>query len=747
MKTLYNKSTAKGTSLLTAFLILTILTCMLMVSCSKRLIKSPVIVDNNSPSGLDTAGDAQAPGISPLPGDRQAANDDQKDTPAADSDYGAGTDASRETLSANQPIINPEGKTLIERINPPKGYTRADSSQDELTGFIRSLPLKKAGSPVLLYNGEQKSYQDGHVAVFDIDTGDRDLQQCADSVMRIYAEYFWSIGAYDRIAFHLTNGFLMEYSKWRDGNRLVVDGNKTSWSKKANYDDSYESFRKYLNTVFTYAGTISLYGESKKIALEELLPGDIFIYAGSPGHCVLVVDLALDDKGNKCFLLAQGYMPAQDFHILKNPLHPEDPWYYTNELQYPLQTPQWSFDEGSLMRWKGFVPNEANSSLASSAAGSSSGQKGNTSGKDSETVYASSDRVINAADSEEGSSVKLLAVGDNLIHIQVINSGKKADGSYNYDHLYSNLKDIISAADIAVINQETILGGKAFPYSGYPRFNSPHEIGTALVNAGFDVILQATNHTMDMGLEGVKSNMAFWRQNYPDIKVLGINESREEYEQIPIIEKNGIKLAMLNYTYSLNGQALPKDMPYLVNMLDKKKMAEDIKKAEELADFTIVFPHWGVEYSYEASKSQKELTSFFYDLGVDLVIGTHPHVLQPVEWVEQRDDHKMLVYYSLGNFISYQREAPRMLGAIAEVTITKDEGGTYISSAGITPIITHYENRKADYNYALYKLEDYNEQLAGVHGVSKLATQGPLTYKNTLDLAKQILGDWYKNRD
>lgn len=699
--------------------------CLFVISC-KRNVREPIVVEEDSRSQVEAD-------LTPVPdnGKKAGSAAGQND---ASADHGAAND-SKEAVSSQLTVINPDGMTLLERINPPKGYKRPESSQDELTGFIRSLPLKKADSPVLLYNGDKKAYQDGHAAVFDLDVGDRDLQQCADSVMRIYAEYFWSIGAYDKIAFHLTNGFLMEYSKWRDGNRLVVDGSNTGWSKKSGYDDSYENFRKYLNMVYTYAGTISLSKECKPISIEELLPGDIFIYAGSPGHCVLVADVAVNENGDKCFLLAQGFMPAQDFHILKNPLHPEDPWYYASEIQYPLQTPQWSFNEGSLMRWQGFTANESSSSLIASAAK----LKDEKSGTDA--VYTSSDKPITAADA---SSVKLLAVGDNLIHIQVIDSGRKADGSYNFDHLYSNVKDIISAADIAVINQETILGGKAFPYSGYPRFNSPQEIGTALVNAGFDVILQATNHTMDMDLEGVKNDMTFWKQNYPDIKVLGINESREEYEQIPIIEKNGIKIAMLNYTYGLNGRSLPKDMPYLVNMLDKKKMASDIKKAEELADFTIVFPHWGVEYSYEPSKAQKELVDFFYDLGVDLVIGTHPHVLQPVEWVNKNDEHRMLVYYSLGNFISYQREAPRMLGGIAEVTISKDESGTYISSAGITPIVTHYENHKADYNYAIYRLDDYSESLAKLHGVSELARLGPITYKGTLDLARQILGSWYK---
>lgn len=341
------------------------------------------------------------------------------------------------------------------------------------------------------------------------------------------------------------------------------------------------------------------------------------------------------------------------------------------------------------------------------------------------------------------SQVTLLAVGDNLIHIEVVESGEQEDGSLNYDHLYSNLKDEISAADIAIVNQETILGGNDFKYSGYPVFNSPTEIGDALITAGFDVILQATNHTMDMGEKGIDHAIAYWKE-HPGIVTLGINESQEDSEKITIIEKNGIKIAILNYTYSLNGYSLPADKPYLVNMLDKDKMEQDIRKAEKMADFTIVFPHWGTEYVYTATSSQEDLTSFYYDLGVDLVIGSHPHVLEPVEWIETEKDHKMLVYYSLGNFLSYQKEAPRMLGGIASVTITKDESGTYISDADITPIVTHYEHGPADYNYGIYKLSDYSEALASVHGVSDIAQQGSLTYQKTVDLAKKVLGSWYQ---
>lgn len=687
------------------FIVLLIIPCSLFTACNKKKVEQPIVVTDQQ-SGTNVATGLTG---DPVP-----------------------TGTKETTASQVYSMINNDGTTLATRINVPEGFTRIPSSDGELTSFIRGLPLKKAGSDVLLYNGKPKAYQDGHVAVFDIEIGNRDLQQCADSVIRIYAEYFWSIGAYDKIAFHLTNGFLMEYTKWRDGNRLVFDGGNVSWSKIEDYDASYENFHNYLSMVFAYAGTLSLSEECDPVSLEEVLPGDMFLQGGSPGHCVLVVDVAQDDKGNKCFLLAQGYMPAQDFHVLKNPLHPDDPWYYASEITYPLNTPLWTFKEGSLVRWNNLDPNESGTSLSNIE------NIDGTVPVNSEAVLATSDEVVE----DNVSTVNLLAVGDNLIHRQVIKSGKQADGSLNYDFLYSNIKNEITAADIAVVNQETILGGDEFPYSGFPRFNSPYEIGSALIDTGFDVVLQATNHTMDMGYDGVKNTMAFWKQ-HPEILTLGINESKEESEQIPIIEKNGIKIAMLNYTYGLNGNRLPKGMPYLVNLMDKNKMAEDIKKAKELADFVIVFPHWGIEYEYDISKAQKDLTQFFYEQGVDLVIGSHPHVLEPVEWIETEKGHRMLVYYSLGNFISYQEEAPRMLGGIAEVTIEKDETGTYISNAGIVPIVTHYENGFANYHYAIYKLTDYNEELASIHGVSEIAHKGPLTYKKLMDLAKQILGPWF----
>ena len=206
--------------------------------------------------------------------------------------------------------IHPEGTCLEERFPTPAGYTREAAPEGSFQQYLRRYPLKADKSPVLLYDGSEKGNQGAHEAVFDLPVFDSDLQQCADSIIRIYAEYFWSTGNQDRIAFHLTNGFLMDYPSWREGNRLQVDGNQVSWVKKASYDDSYETFLLYLEYVMMYAGTLSLNEECTPISPDQLKAGDMFIKGGSPGHCVMVADVAVDGNGDACFLLAQGYMPA-----------------------------------------------------------------------------------------------------------------------------------------------------------------------------------------------------------------------------------------------------------------------------------------------------------------------------------------------------------------------------------------------------------------------------------------------------
>lgn len=247
-------------------------------------------------------------------------------------------------------FLDESGMTLETRVKTPSEYERVLAEEGSFTQYLRTFPVKEAGAKVHLYDGSEKADQSGHAAVFFLPIENYDLQQCADSVMRIYAEYFWSSGQTDRIAFHFTNGFLAEYSKWRDGMRIQVSGNDVSWTASREYDDSYECFVQYLRTVFCYAGTLSMSAEAQDITMEELRPGDVFLQGGSPGHVVLVMDVCENAQGRKAFLLGQGYMPAQEFHLLKNGLHKEDPWYYEEELEYPFKTPGYTFQEGSLKR-------------------------------------------------------------------------------------------------------------------------------------------------------------------------------------------------------------------------------------------------------------------------------------------------------------------------------------------------------------------------------------------------------------
>ena len=248
-------------------------------------------------------------------------------------------------------IIVPEEETIMFRFRTPAGYRRTSVEEGCFAEFLRNYPLKKAESPVLLYDGREKGNQRAHAAVLQLPIENEDLQQCADSVMRMYAEYLWESKQYDKIMFHLSDGFEASYLKWREGYRIGFENDKPYWYKKTGYDDSYETFVKYIRIVFAYAGTASMEAlETKETLLSELKAGDVFIKGGSPGHVVMIMDVCENETGSKAFLLAQGYMPAQEFHVLKNPFHENDPWYYEEEVTYPFRTPEYSFEEGSLRK-------------------------------------------------------------------------------------------------------------------------------------------------------------------------------------------------------------------------------------------------------------------------------------------------------------------------------------------------------------------------------------------------------------
>lgn len=240
---------------------------------------------------------------------------------------------------------------LVNRVPPPAGYQRTYCGAGSYADWLRNLPLKAGNPPVMLYNGQPKS-RNVHAAVIDIDTGNQDLQQCADAVMRLRAEYLYQAKAWSNISFNFTNGFALSYNKWYNGYRPVTKGSKTNWVKKAKPNGTYPEFKKYLTEAFRYAGSLSLSKQLRAISMEQLQAGDIFIQGGSPGHAVMVLDVAQNPQTNeKIFLLAQSYMPAQDMHLLNNPNNNAlSPWYSLN-FGKTLYTPEWTFSKNDLKRF------------------------------------------------------------------------------------------------------------------------------------------------------------------------------------------------------------------------------------------------------------------------------------------------------------------------------------------------------------------------------------------------------------
>lgn len=334
--------------------------------------------------------------------------------------------------------------------------------------------------------------------------------------------------------------------------------------------------------------------------------------------------------------------------------------------------------------------------------------------------------------------ITLVMVGDILLHTPVAESGKIDESSYDFSAVFANMQEEIQAADLALVNQEVIIGGAELGISGYPSFNAPYELGDALWEAGFDVILHATNHTLDKGKRGLVNCMTFWQENYPQLAVLGIHDSEEDQQEIYVYEQEGIRIAILNYTYGTNGIALPEDMPFAVDLLERERVTEDLQKAQELADFIIVCPHWGTEYLLEETSAQQKWAQLFADNGADLVLGTHPHVIEPVRWVDDT-----LVYYSLGNFVNWtsgigEGVANRMVGGMATVTIGLDENGEVIvTDYGVEPLVCHLE--KGCGGVTVYPLESYTEELAEKNEIRKQDSSFSLEYCE--ELSERIFGE------
>lgn len=325
-----------------------------------------------------------------------------------------------------------------------------------------------------------------------------------------------------------------------------------------------------------------------------------------------------------------------------------------------------------------------------------------------------------AAEEKENNTLRLMAVGDNLYHDTVLAQGKLENGGWNYDFLYENVKKEIEKADIAIVNQEVPLVDDDEDTSGYPTFGTPLEAGDALVNAGFDVVTMATNHSYDKGSKGISESLSFWRDSHPDIPVLGIHDSQEDQDKnrVQIIKEKNFKIAMINYTTLINiGAMVPENESYAVDVYDEETVKADVAKAKEEADVVIVFLHTGVEYKNDVDNATQQRIDFLAEQGVDITICAHPHVIRPYGTVARPDGKNMLVYYSLGNFVSGQEGVSQLLEGMADITLQKDKdtGEVSVTACSMVPLVMHYEDEWK--NCGVYRLEDYTEELAAKHGV------------------------------
>lgn len=266
-------------------------------------------------------------------------------------------------------------------------------------------------------------------------------------------------------------------------------------------------------------------------------------------------------------------------------------------------------------------------------------------------------------------TAKVFMVGDALIHSAVYEDARQSDGTYDFTPMLSAIKPISSKYDLAYYNQETILGGKDLGYSNYPRFNSPQEVGDAFVDAGFNLVSLATNHTMDKGEQGVLNSVAYWKTKSGVVSSGQWSSDEERNQSIATIhEVNNIKYAFISYTIWTNGLNTPTGKEYLNNLYSEEKAKADIEAVRDKVDFVIVAMHWGTEYSFKVDAKQEEIANYLSSLGVDLIIGAHPHVIQTVEYINNK---KTFVVYSLGNFISDQNDVDNFTGLAFEVTLKK----------------------------------------------------------------------------
>lgn len=334
------------------------------------------------------------------------------------------------------------------------------------------------------------------------------------------------------------------------------------------------------------------------------------------------------------------------------------------------------------------------------------------------SVFFSSDENVDnkTTTANEQTVVSFMGVGDNLIHDTVYKDALQEDGTYDFTDMYANFSEDLKNTDIKFINQETVLGGIDLGLSGYPTFNSPTEIAKNLESVGFNLVNLASNHCLDRMEQGIANELAAFDET--NIVHDGVYNTQEEFDTIPTFTKNGITFSFLAYTYGTNG--IQPTYTYNVSYFDDAQIQSDVQRAKEISDVVIVSAHWGDENTFEPNDFQKHYAQLFADCGVDVVIGTHPHTIQPVEWIEGSNGNKMLCVYSLGNFIGGMLTTDNAIGGEIKFDFVKEGEKISIENVEWIPTIIHFEGNQANImeersNYQAYKVSQYTDKLAKKH--------------------------------
>lgn len=314
--------------------------------------------------------------------------------------------------------------------------------------------------------------------------------------------------------------------------------------------------------------------------------------------------------------------------------------------------------------------------------------------------------------------VSFAGCGDNIIYAGNTRDAKslavEGGREYNFKPMFEHISEKISSADIAFINQETLMAGEGYANSYYPCFNSPQDLGYDLVEVGFDVVNIANNHMLDKGADGLSRTIRFWKER--DCLMIGGYENAEDFDTVRILEKNGIKIAFLSYAEHTNGISKPASSELVIPKIVEADIVRQIENARAQADFVMVSVHWGDEGAFRPNEAQKKTAQLIADCGADVIIGHHPHVIQPVEYLTGKDGNSTLCVYSLGNLAAEQAYDYNMVGGIIEFDIVSvDDGKPYLENVTFNPTVFHFPSNF--YGNTVYLMSDYTPELAKIHGV------------------------------